>query len=74
MTSPDRPRDSSTAAHSRRTMPPPELLDRSAPQSVGALVLAHLRDDAPISRHTGARAEEAHLRSQLVESRSAGDL
>ena len=55
-------------------MPPPELLDRSAPQSVGALVLAHLRDDAPISRHTGARAEEAHLRSQLVESRSAGDL
>ena len=55
-------------------MPPPELLDRSAPQSVGALVLAHLRDDAPISRHTGARAEEAHLRSQLIESRSAGDL
>jgi hypothetical protein len=55
-------------------MPPPELLDRSAPQSVGALVLAHLRDDAPISRHSGARAEEAHLRARLAEVRSAGDV
>jgi hypothetical protein len=55
-------------------MPPPELFERSSPQSVGAVVLAHLRDDMPISRHSGARAEEAHLRSRLVESRSAGDL
>lgn len=55
-------------------MPPPELLDRSAPQSVGALVLAHLRDDAPISRHSGPRAEEAHIRARLAETRSAGDL
>jgi len=55
-------------------MPPPELFERSTPQSVGAVVLAHLRDDVPISRHTGARAEEAHLRSRLVESRLTGDL
>lgn len=55
-------------------MPPPELLHRDVPQSVGALVLAQLLEDAPISRHTGARAEEAHLRSQLLDSRSAGDL
>ncbi len=55
-------------------MPPPELFERSSPQSVGAVVLAHLRDDVPISRHSGPRAEEAHLRSRLVESRSTGDL
>ena len=74
MTSPDRPRDPSPSVLSKTTLPPPELLDRSTPQSVGAVVLAHLRDDMPISRHTGARAEEAHLRSRLVESRAAGDL
>ncbi|MEP7123896.1 MAG: hypothetical protein ABJE95_23410, partial [Byssovorax sp.] len=74
MTSPDRPREPSSSILPRRTMPPPELLDRSAPQSVGALVLAHLRDDAPISRHSGARAEEAHLRSRLIDVRSAGDV
>src|SRR5262245_49914987 len=47
------------AAHSRRTMPPPELLDRPAPASVGALVLENIRAEAPVSRHTGPAAEEA---------------
>jgi hypothetical protein len=54
-------------------MPPPELLDRGAPASVGALVLENLRVEMPMSRHTGPRAEEAYLRAQLAEHRAAMD-
>ncbi|MFO0756786.1 MAG: hypothetical protein U0359_09855 [Byssovorax sp.] len=54
-------------------MPPPELYDRSAPASVGALLLENLRIEVPMSRHTGPRAEEAYLRAQLAESRAVVD-
>jgi hypothetical protein len=54
-------------------MPPPELLERAAPASVGTLVLEHLRAEAPMPRHSGPRAAEAHLRARLLEARSAGD-
>jgi hypothetical protein len=54
-------------------MPPPELFERSAPASVGALVLEHLRAEVPMPRHTGPRAEEAHLRARLVETRREND-
>ncbi|MFT3775686.1 MAG: hypothetical protein QM820_60845 [Minicystis sp.] len=54
-------------------MPPPELLERAAPASVGALVLEHLRAEAPMPRHNGPRAEEAYLRARLVETRAALD-
>ena len=54
-------------------MPPPELFERSAPASVGALVLEHLRAEVPMPRHSGPRAEEAHLRARLVETRHDAD-
>ncbi|MEO7327169.1 MAG: hypothetical protein ABI193_01235, partial [Minicystis sp.] len=77
MSPPERQRDSSPSGFPsgfpRRTMPPPELLDRGAPASVGALVLENLRVEVPMSRHTGPRAEEAYLRAQLSESRAAMD-
>jgi hypothetical protein len=77
MSPPERPRDSAPpgfpSGFPKRTMPPPELLDRSAPASVGALVLENLRVEVPMSRHTGPRAEEAYLRAQLAESRAAVD-
>jgi tetratricopeptide (TPR) repeat protein len=55
-------------------MPPPELLDRSAPDSVGQLVLENLRAETPVQRHAGPRAEEAHLRARVAESRATSDL
>jgi hypothetical protein len=55
-------------------MPPPELLERAAPASVGALVLAQPRAEVPMPRHTGPRATEAHLRGRLLERQKAGDL
>jgi hypothetical protein len=54
-------------------MPPPELLERAAPASVGALVLEHYRAAAPMPRHNGPRAEEAYQRARVVELRAAGD-
>jgi hypothetical protein len=54
-------------------MPPPELLDRPAPDSAGEVVLEHVRPDAPISRFVGPRAEEAYLRGQVDEARALGD-
>ena len=54
-------------------MPPPELYERSAPASVGALVLENLGEEAPTLRHEGPRAEEAHLRAALIEGRITGD-
>src|SRR5262245_15925061 len=74
MSAPERPRDSAPGTAPRRTMPPPELFERAAPASVGALVLEHLRAEAPMSRHTGPRAEEAHLRARLVEMQASGDV
>src|SRR5689334_15842870 len=50
-----------------RTMPPPELLDRSAPASAGTLVLEALRREEPITRHEGPRAEVAHLRARVAQ-------
>lgn len=57
----------------RRTMPPPELLDRSAPDSAGALVLEALRAEEAITRHRGARAEVAHLRARVSQCHEDGD-
>jgi hypothetical protein len=54
-------------------MPPPELLERAAPASVGALVLSNLRAEVPMPRHSGPRAEEAHLRAVLHDVRASGD-
>ncbi len=54
-------------------MPPPELFERAAPASVGALVLENLRAELPMPRHSGPRAVEAHLRARLVDARAAGD-
>src|SRR4051812_29920418 len=73
MSSQERPRDSSSPPPARRTMPPPELLDRSAPISVGEIVLEHLRDEAPMPHHTGPRADEAALRARVAESRAVED-
>lgn len=59
-----------------RTMPPPELFDRSAPASVGQLVLEASRTGAPLSRRTGARAEQWHLAARIaaaVDSQDADD-
>lgn len=53
----------------RRTMPPPELLDRSAPASAGSLVLEALRAEEPITRHRGPKAEVAHLRARVAQCR-----
>ncbi len=57
----------------RRTMPPPELLDRSAPASAGSLVLEALRAEEPITRHRGPRAEVAFLRARVVQCHDDGD-
>src|SRR5271169_410167 len=73
MSSPERPRESLPGPAARRTMPPPELFERAAPASVGALVLEHLRAEVPMPRHTGPRATEAHLRGRLLDARVAGD-
>ncbi len=54
-------------------MPPPELFERSAPASVGALMLEHLRAEAPMPRHSGPRATEASLRARLADAREGGD-
>ncbi len=54
-------------------MPPPELFERAAPASVGALMLRNLRAEAPMPRHSGARAAEAHLHAQLADARASGD-
>ncbi|APR85618.1 Translation initiation factor 2 [Minicystis rosea] len=54
-------------------MPPPELLERAAPASVGALVLENLRAEVPMPRHNGPRADEAYLRAQIVETHAALD-
>src|SRR5262245_61058890 len=70
---PSRARDSSAGLVPRRTMPPPELFDRPAPTSVGQLVLEGLRQAAPISRHSGPRAEEASLRARVAERRAESD-
>lgn len=58
----------------RRTMPPPELLDRSAPASAGSLVLEALRAEEPITRHRGPRAEVAYLRARVAQCNDEGDL
>jgi cellulose synthase operon protein C len=63
----------SQAPPARRTMPPPELLDRSAPDSVGELVLEDLQHELPVSRHTGPHAEEELLRARVEDARLAGD-
>ena len=68
------PRPPAGMPEPRRTMPPPELFDRPAPASVGQLVLEGIRKAAPISRHTGPRAEEASLRSRVAEHRAEGDV
>src|SRR5262249_12316775 len=73
MSNPDRPRESSPGQGPRRTMPPPELFERSAPASVGQLMLAHIRAEAPMSRHTGPRAEEAYLTARLADARDSVD-
>jgi tetratricopeptide (TPR) repeat protein len=54
-------------------MPPPELLDRPAPASVGTLVLETIRADEPASRHYGPRAEIAYERARAARCRAAGD-
>lgn len=54
-------------------MPPPELLDRAAPDSAGSIVLEQARIEAPVSRHVGARADEAYWRGQLDEMCALGD-
>src|SRR5437773_2510741 len=74
MSSDEHSRESPTPPPTRQTMPPPELLDRSAPDSVGQLVLENLHAEVPVSRHTGPRAEEASLRAQVAESRATGDV
>src|SRR4051794_31990755 len=70
----DRTSDFGPGTHPRRTMPPPELLDRAAPASVGALVLENIRAEAPVSRHTGPVAEETRLRAALTDSRARSDV
>lgn len=70
-----RPRESSPGMPPpRRTMPPPELFDRPAPTSVGSLVLEQVRAGAPLSRHSGPRAEETWLRARLAEHAASGDM
>ncbi|HMY15217.1 MAG TPA: hypothetical protein PKA58_02760, partial [Polyangium sp.] len=61
--------DQSQERTERRTMPPPELLDRSAPASAGSLVLEALRAEEPITRHRGPKAEVAHLRARVAQCR-----
>jgi cellulose synthase operon protein C len=73
MSFPERPRESSPGLAPRTTMPPPELFERAAPASVGALVLEQLRAEAPMPRHDGPRATEAQLHARLAEARAAGD-
>ena len=51
-----------------------ELFERAAPASVGALMLRHLRAEAPMPRHSGPRAAEAHLHARLADARASGDL
>jgi hypothetical protein len=74
--SPDEPRDPFTAAAppTTRTMPPPELLDREAPDSAGEVVLEHVRPDVSLSRFVGPRAEEAYWRGRVDELRANGDV
>src|SRR5688572_6527757 len=74
MSSNEHSRESPTPPPTRQTMPPPELLDRSAPDSVGQLVLENLHTEVPVSRHAGPRAEEAYLRARIGESRATSDL
>ena len=57
-----------------RTMPPPELLERSAPASVSELVLQAARREAALPRHGGPHAEEGSMRARLVASQAAGDV
>ncbi len=54
-------------------MPPPELLDRSAPASAGSLVLEALRAEEAITRHKGPRAEIAHLRARVERHHEEGE-
>lgn len=54
-------------------MPPPELMHRMAPLSAGELMLDELRAEAPVSRHSGPRAEAAYWRARLEERRIRGD-
>ncbi|HRI70606.1 MAG TPA: hypothetical protein PK156_40520, partial [Polyangium sp.] len=65
--------DQSQERTERRTMPPPELLDRSAPASAGSLVLEALRAEEPITRHQGPRAEIAYMRARVAQYREDGD-
>lgn len=55
-------------------MPPPELLDRSAPASAGSLVLEALRAEEPITRHRGPLAEIANLRARVAQCRDEEDV
>src|SRR5688572_22558806 len=73
--SPDHPWEQTPegAPPTKRTMPPPELLDRPAPDSASKIVLEHVRPDMPISRYVGPRAEEAFLRGQVDEMRTLSD-
>lgn len=66
---------SSSAGTQKRTgtMPPPELLDRPAPTSVGSLVLDRIRADEPVTRHHGKRAEVAYLRARVAKCRKDED-
>ncbi len=57
----------------RRTMPPPELLDRAPPASVSQLVLSEIRHEPPLQRHTGPRAELAHTFAKAAAASHAGD-
>ncbi|HZF48009.1 MAG TPA: hypothetical protein VE093_05130 [Polyangiaceae bacterium] len=74
--SPDEPRDPVTAPAppTTRTMSPPELLDREAPDSAGKVVLEHVRPDVSLSRFVGPRADEAYWRGRVDELRANGDV
>lgn len=57
----------------RRTMPPPELQDRSPPASVSQLVLSETRHEPPLPRRAGPRAELAHQFALASAAANAGD-
>lgn len=54
-------------------MPPPEWTGRDGPRSAVSVQLELLTRDAPISRHTGPRAELAFLRARIASAAAQGD-
>ncbi len=73
MSSPDRPRESSPGQALRRTMPPPELLERSAPASVARWCSSTSAPRHPCPGTTARGPRRPTLRGRLVEARAAGD-